>query len=261
MSEEMTFDVSGLVPEAQDVAISVARVLWSHTRPWFVGLVCFGSAVKGGLIPGASDLDFHLYLEEGAFASAGTLRLEVALALHSDLARIDPAPFRYIDAGAEQGALPEGHIGPVPGAYRLLAGRLPLAEATEEKLQAQARWSLARLTPCPAFVSEGLLHSGEGRGQLAITVRTFCQIVWPVVYQAACLIQGDALAVWRLPKHEALTLLPQNESVGQAVRAFYQSVMTYYPAEASVADALKVIETGVAFLQAMADWASEKGLR
>jgi len=261
IDREVSFDVLGLIPEAQALALAVARIFWKHTQPWFVGLVCFGSAVKGGIIPGASDLDFHLYLQEAAFASTDTLRLDVALAIQADLSHINPAPFRYLDGGAESGILPEGHVGPIPGSYHLIAGRLPLAEATAEQLQVQARWSLARLTPLPVFVSEGLLRHGEGRGQLALTVRALCQVVWPVLYQVSCLGPEDALSVWRLPKQDVIALLSPVEPMGRAIRAFNRAVSTYYPSETSIDDALKVIETGVGFLHAVTDWASAKGIR
>jgi hypothetical protein len=191
------FDVSRLLPAAQPVAHAVAQVCWKHTRPWFAGLLCFGSAAKGSIIPGASDIDFHLYLEDAAFTPEGTLPLELYLRLHRDLARIDPAPFRYIDAGVERIApLEEGHIGPIPGAYHLIAGRLPIPEATARDLRDQATWALRRLVPMPPFLTEGLLHHGQGRGQLALTVR---KSVWPVLFQVLCLQQEDPLAVWRLP--------------------------------------------------------------
>ena len=261
MEREVNFDVSGIVPEAQTIAVAVARIYWKYTQPWFVGLACFGSAVKGGVIPGASDLDFHLYLQEAAFESIDTLRLDVGLAIQADLAQIDPTPFRYIDGGAENGILPEGHVGPIPGNYHLIAGKLPLAEATADELYNQARWALNQLTPLPSFVSDGLLHHGHGRGQLALTVRALCQIVWPVLYQVCCLYQGDALRVWRLPKQDVIALLPIVEPIGQAIRFFHQAVWKYYPLENSVNDALKVIETGVGFLQAVANWASVNGIR
>ena len=88
----MMFDVSGLVPDAQAVALAVAEVYYKLTTPWFVGLTCFGSAVKGGILPGASDIDFHLYLTDGAFSAADTLHLDLAIAIHTELAQIDPAP-------------------------------------------------------------------------------------------------------------------------------------------------------------------------
>ena len=103
LDKKVTFDLSGLIPEARNIASEVAAIYWKHTQPWFVGLVCFGSAVKGGLIPGASDIDFHLDLEDAAFTATDVLRLDIALAIQADLAQINPAPFRYIDGGAETG--------------------------------------------------------------------------------------------------------------------------------------------------------------
>ena len=261
MAREVNFDVSGIVPEAQAIALAVARIYLKHTHRWFVGLVCFGSAVRGGVIPGASDLDFHLYLQEEAFESIDTLRLDLGLAIQADLAHIDPTPFLYIDGGSENGTLPEGHVGPIPGTYHLIAGKMPLAEATDDQLYNQARWALAQLTPLPPFVSEGLLHHGHGRGQIALTVRALCQIVWPVLYQVCCLRHGDGVRVWRLAKQDVITLLPSAEPMGHAIRAFNQAVWKYYPLENSVHDALKVIETGVSFLQTVADWVSANGIR
>ena len=257
MAKKVTFDVSGLIPEAQTIAREVATIYWKHSHPWFVGLVCFGSAVKGGLIPGASDIDFHLNLEAAAFTATDVLRLDIALAIQADRAAINPAPFRYIDGGAETGRLPEGHIGPIPGTYHLLAGREPIAEATAAQVQAQARWSLARITPLPAFVSEGLLQHGEGRGQLALTVRSLCQTVWPTLYHVCCLRQADAIRVWQLPKPAVIALLPPAEPLGRTIRAFNQAVWRYYPLETSLADAIQVIKTGVGFLQAVKEWTSE----
>jgi len=257
IAKQVTFDVSGLIPEAQTLASEVAAIYWKHTHPWFVGLVCFGSAVKGGLIPGASDIDFHLNLEAAAFTATDVLRLDIALAIQADLAAINPAPFRYIDGGAETGRLPEGHIGPIPGTYYLLAGREPMAEATLAQVQAQARWSLARIDPLPAFVSEGLLQHGAGRGQLALTVRALCQTVWPALYHVCCLRQADAIQVWQLPKPAVIALLPPDEPLGRTMRAFNQAVWTYYPLETSLADALQVIKSGVDFLQAVKEWTSE----
>ena len=126
-----------------------------------------------------------------------------------------------------------------------------------EQVQTQARWSLARLDPLPAFVSEGLMQHGAGRGQLARTVRSLCQTVWPILYQVCCLRQADAIQVWQLPKPAVITLLPPEEPLGQTIRAFNQAVWTYYPLETSLADALQVIKTGVVFLQAVKAWTSE----
>ena len=49
-------DLSGLMPEARPIVQQVAEVYLKYLSPWFVGLIAHGSAVKGGFIPGCSDV-------------------------------------------------------------------------------------------------------------------------------------------------------------------------------------------------------------
>ncbi len=143
-------DLSPLTPEARPIAGRAAAVYLRHAVPWFGGLLVHGSALKGGFIPGCSDIDFKLYLDAAAFDGGGQLPLRLCLAIHRDLSRIDPAPFRYIQcvALAAAGAAPD-FVGPVPGAYHLLAGRLPEPESTAQRLRDAARRALAALDPAP----------------------------------------------------------------------------------------------------------------
>jgi len=53
--------------EVRPIVQAAAAVYVKHTTPWLVGLIVHGSAVKGGYIPGCSDIDFQLYLDEAAF--------------------------------------------------------------------------------------------------------------------------------------------------------------------------------------------------
>jgi hypothetical protein len=94
-------DVASLVPEAREIVRASAQIYFEHTRPWFVGLLIHGSALKGGFIPGCSDIDFKLYLHDGAFQANGDLRFDLSLAIQRDLSRIDPAPFQYIQCYAQ----------------------------------------------------------------------------------------------------------------------------------------------------------------
>lgn len=252
------FDVSRLVPEAHRVAQAVAAIYWKHTQPWFVGLACFGSAVRGDVVPGVSDIDFHLYLQPSIFLAAdghqNILPLELGLAIFRDLAQVNPAPFRYIDGSAETDHLPEGHIGPIPGNYHLLAGALPYPEATNAQVKMVAQQELNRLKPLPSFVSEALLQYGTGRGDLSHTVRQLCQTVWPVIYHVASLQQEDALTAWRLPKNHLVQLFSVEHSLGRTVREFDATMRLYYPAEASVDAALDLLQAGVNVLQSASDW-------
>jgi len=156
-------DVSGITAAAQPIVREVAAAYLKHTAPWFIGLIVHGSSVKGGIIPGCSDIDFHLYLEESAFEWHGQLPLELGFAIHRDLEGIDLTPFRYIQCYAQTRKLPEDWVGPIPGTYHLIAGELPAAEATTQQLTESARQALTELDPAPAYILSGLLGPGGVR--------------------------------------------------------------------------------------------------
>lgn len=241
-------DLSGLIPAAQPIAERAALIYYKHTAPWFIGLVAHGSAVKGGYIANCSDIDFQLYLTDAAFTPSGELPLPLGMAIHQELAQIDPAPFRYIQCYALTGRLRPGWVGPIPGAYHLVAGRIPVPVATAAGLIASAKADLAALK----LDAINLLSHGGGR--LERQVRLHCTKVWPVLYQVVVLQQEDPLRVWNLPKDGVVALLPAASALGQAIRIYDRAVRTYYPTERSVRDGLKVLESGTAFLLAAKQW-------
>jgi len=250
-------DVSPLTSEARPITQEAAAIYLKHTEPWFLGLLAHGSALKGGIIPGCSDVDLQLYLQTAAFTPQGHLPLELAFAIHRDITKIDPAPFRYIQCYPLSSELPEGFVGPIPGAYHIVAGELPVPEATAEQVRAAARKALTELNPTPAFIIGSLI--GPGGVRLARRIRLLCTKVWPVLYQVLTLQRDEVLETWRLPKDQAVELLPQDTPLGQAIRRFYRAVHVYYPAEDSVEDALLVIESGVGFLKAAKAWWEKTG--
>jgi len=244
----ITIDVSGLIPAAQAIAAQAAAIYIKHSAPWFIGLVAHGSAVKGGYIPNCSDIDFQLYLTDVAFALDGELPLALGITIHQELAQIDPAPFRYIQCYTFKERLRPGWVGPIPGAYHLVAGRIPVPLATTAALRESAKHDLTTLQP------DAINLLSHGGGRLERQVRLHCTQVWPVLYQVVALQQDDPLRVWNLPKDQVIDLLPVDSEPGQAIRAFDQAVRTYYPTEQSVADGLRVLETGTAFLEAVKWW-------
>ncbi len=178
-----------IVPEARPVVEKAAAVYIHHTRQDFVGLIVHGSALKGGFIAGCSDVDLQLYVMPNALDAAGHLPFELTVAIHRDLARIDPAPFRYIQCYAFSTRMRDGWVGPVPGAYHVVAGRLPIPEATGEQLGQGARASLAALNPVPSYLTDGLLDHGGGR--LEARVRLLCTEVWPALYHVLIVRGAD----------------------------------------------------------------------
>lgn len=247
-----TFDVSPLVPQAREQALAAARVYWEHTRPWFVGLVVHGSALKGGFIPNGSDIDFQLYLEDAAFADDGELPFEVALAIQRDLARIDPAPFGYIQTYAYPPHMGKherrGFVGPVAGAYHLVCGRLPIPEASEEQVLRQAR---ATLEKAPKVITEAAADMlGWSNTRLQRNVRLLCAWTWPILYSLVTLQMVERpFDVWRMPKDAVITLLPEDQPEGRSIRRFYQLAYNYYTLERTAEAALALFEEGVSFVR------------
>jgi hypothetical protein len=87
------FHLARVQPEAKPIVAAASQIYVAHARPWFVGLVLHGSALKGGFIPQCSDIDLQLYLDEAAFTPEGQLPLDLCLSIHQELAQIDPSPF------------------------------------------------------------------------------------------------------------------------------------------------------------------------
>lgn len=218
---------------------AAAGVFIRHTEPWFIGLLVHGSALKGGVIPCCSDIDFQLYLEDDAFAG-GQLRLDIALAIQRDLSPIDVAPFQYIQGWARPrhaGRAEKGSLGPIPGTYHMLAGTLPIPEATLEEALARSRESL---DASRTYLGNDLLHHGGGR--LERTTRYVCTDVWPVLFSVLLLRERD-LSIWRLTKEEAIARLP--EPVRSAAEEFLRRVCGHYMGNGDVSTALALIEQGV----------------
>jgi len=234
----MADDVSPLVPEARPIVAATADIFIHHARPWLIGLLVHGSALKGGVIPGCSDVDFQLYLRDEAFED-GRLRLDAGLAIQRDLSTLDVAPFQYIQGYARPAQLdssPAGSVGPIPGTYHMLFGELPVPKATLDQALRRAR---EVLDADRSYLGNDLLHHGGGR--LERTTRYVCTDVWPVLFSLLLLRELD-LGVWRLTKEKAIARLPA--AVKAAAGEFLRRVLAYYTGPHDVSEALMVIEQG-----------------
>jgi len=241
-----------MIPEAQPIVQRVAEVYLRHVAEWFVGLLAHGSAVKGGFIPGCSDIDLQLYLTDEAFHWQGSLPVEVGLAVRRELGKLNLGPFRYVQCYPRHTVADPKLVGPIPGAYHIIAGRLPIPEATAEDLRQSARQALEELKPAPEYLGNSLI--GPGGGRLERNIRLLCTQVWPVLYQMLVL-QGEApIFTWCLRKEQAIQRLPQGSPMADSIQRYYRALWSYYPTEESLEDGLTVIQFGVAFLQAAKDW-------
>lgn len=247
----MRIDVSGLEPAARPVAAQAAGVYLRHLGDGLVRIVAHGSAVKGGWLPGGSDIDLLLFAEPELLTDRGQLPLDLAAAVHQDLAAIDVSPFRYLQAYIHRrGDVPGPGL--IPGAYHVVWGDGQVPLATAERLRQDAREALARLDPpgVAARLGRTLLHHGEGR--LYRQVRLLCTDVWPTLYHLLCLGEADSLQVWRLTKPDAIAATDPATGPGRAIRAFYAAVTHHYAAGETPESAFAVLRRGMEFLTAVA---------
>jgi hypothetical protein len=206
------------------------------------------------VIPNCSDIDFQLYLGDAAFSWHGQLPIELGYTIRRELEGIDLAPFRYVQCYARPPVPQSDLVGPIPGAYHLIAGELPVPEATAQDLRKSSRRALDELDAAPSFLMGKLL--GPGGVRMERSLRLLCTKVWPVLYQVLTWqgMESDAIALWRLSKEEAMSRLPDDSPLHGAIHAFHQALWAYYPAEDSLDDALSVMQTGLDFLQAAETW-------
>ncbi len=256
---ETSIHVAELVPEAREIVTQVAGSYLRHTAPWFIGLLAHGSSLKGGFIPGCSDIDLQLYLEDDAFSWHGQLPLEIAFRIRADLLRLDPSPFRYVQCYPQSSRIPEGWVGPIPGAYHMVAGRLPIPEATPVQLRDSAMAALADLRPDPRRLVSSML--GRGAGRFPRNIRLLCTQVWPVLYQVVALSKGDPVSVWSLTKVEAVKGLPNHAGMQARAKDFHSALVRFYPNEESLEDAHVLIENGIAFLAEAREWWKQESVR
>jgi hypothetical protein len=251
------FDVSPLVPEARPIVLEASQIFYKHLHPWLTGILVHGSAYKGGSIPNCSDVDIQLYLKAEAFDQEGTISLPLAIMIHRELTRINVAPFQYIQGYT----LPENPtmllekrqwIGPIPGAYHMVLGTLPIPEATAAQIIQSAKWTLERQRAVRADVSLDLFQHGGGK--LERRVRFLCTDIWPALYSIMTLQTQKPLYIWQQCKENVIELLPEQEPLGKTIRAFYRSVYTYYTEEQSVEQALLILEQGVHFSRLATQW-------
>ena len=250
---EQSVVVDRIQPPARSLVCQTADTYRRHLGQDLVSLVAHGSAVKGGLIPGSSDVDLVAFLRPHGLTPHGELPLDVAIRLHRDLSRIDPAPFRYIQ-GIVLPAGDRSRIRFIPESYCVVLGDRDVPIATADQLMREARAALDTLEPerLAAPISNALLDQGEGR--LFRQVRGLCTVVWPLMYQVACIYHGNAVHVWQRTKFEVAEMLTAEPAIGPPLSRWMDAVTHHYDNGENSSTALEAIRAGVSFLDAADEW-------
>ena len=246
-------DTRGVQPSAKPIVRAIARVYIRHLGDSLVTLVAHGSAVKGGIIPGSSDVDTVAFVRQDVLSTHGELPLDVALALHRDLARIDPAPFRYLQGGIQLAGSIHGHTF-IPGTFQIVTGSSAIPLASGKDLLDAAHRALAAFDPgaAGARISNALLDHGEGR--LDRQVRWTCTDLWPLMYHVACVHLDDGIAAWQRTKHEVLGILADDPVTGVPLARWFEAVTAHYATGETVGSALAALAAAVTFYEAVPQW-------
>lgn len=233
--------------------VSSCLDVFGHER--VEAVVLHGSALKGGGIPGYSDIDFMVFLAPDCFDEHGELSDEDVFAIQEC---IGPLPWREAGFSYPQAyfydarRLPEWWTGPAPGSYRELWGRLPAqAVPTTERLRAiEVRFLREDLGRQLAAMLRNFADADDA--SLPRRVRLLGTGVTPAVFAVLSLDADDLLALWALPKFDALARLEARypDEPGPAlVRQFYENVARLYQGEFDPELGRQTFRTGVRFLR------------
>ncbi len=246
-------DAIDLQPSAREIAAAITQLCVDHVGSDLETLLFHGSAVKGGIIRGSSDVDFVMIVRPGILTAGNELPLARAITFHRQLAAIDPVPFRYLQGHICSRQRPPG-LGFIPGTHVIAAGSADVPLASSAQLLAAAVEALATLNRPGRRdrLSNALLNHGEDR--LHREVRWLCTDVWPVSFHIACLVEGDGIKAWQRNKMGNVEFLHHDPIVGGPLRHWLEVVSHHYASGEGVESGLATIEAGSAFLDAAADW-------
>ncbi|MBI1929799.1 hypothetical protein HYR99_36810, partial [Candidatus Poribacteria bacterium] len=111
-----------VIAELRGAFVEVCKSVFGEC---LVAIIAKGSTVKGGFIPGLSDVDLHVYLTDDAFIYSDFLKLELGLSLQ---AKMDELLRKYDVGGGPIQVIclpvskPRDWLGPLPGTYIVLYG-------------------------------------------------------------------------------------------------------------------------------------------
>ena len=193
-----------------------------------VAIINKGSTVKGGFIPGLSDMDLHVYLRDDVFVYNDFLKLELGLSFQEkmdELIRkydIGGGPIQVIMLNVSK---PRNWSGPLPGTYIVLYGE----ECPEPPPRAEEMLEYDRFNLQNPNYGYGLINSFADKTSEALTgyVRRLNPAVTPTMYRALSLLTKEPTRVWKMTKFEVLESLEKLEidsatEMAKLARKFYK---------------------------------------
>lgn len=234
------FSLQNIVGEARPIIEQAANVYYKHTKQQLTGIVIHGSAITGDFIPGCSDIDIKLLM------NGTSLDLGKYYDIHKELAKIEVAPFRYIQCDILGKSLPENYAGFVSGTYQVIYGENFIPDISSDQLREHSIQSIRSIDAFPKFAYESLLDHGGNR--LSQNVRLMITKIWPTLKNCLIIEGNDPIRVWGLSKVDAIYGL-RDTNLKSMFKRFHSSVSDYYPDEIEVGCALNILRLGMEILE------------
>jgi len=195
-----------------------------------VSIITKGSTVKGGFIPGISDVDMHVYLKEEAFENRDFIKLEFGLKLQE---KINDMLYRYDIGGSPiqvigiNVSMPKFWSRSLPGTYIFLYGdECPEPEPEADKMLEDDIMNLQYQYPNYAY-SLVNTYADKRNEELPQFVRRLNPAVTPTFNRVFSALTEDPFKAWKMTKFEVLDALEKLEdesakSLAQLGREFYE---------------------------------------
>ena len=243
-----------MLKEYEDAIVGLRREFVEACKSVFaeslVAIITKGSTVKGGFIPGLSDVDLHVYLKSEAFIYSDFLRWQLGLRLQE---RMDGLIRKYDFGGGPVQVIminvskPRDWAGPLPGTYILLYGdECPDPPPTAEGMLEEDLDSLQN--PHYAY---GLINSLADKANNALIgyVRRLNPAVTPTFYRVLSVLTKDPLKVWKMTRFEVLDALEQLEidiakQLAELGREFYAIAGQKHRLQSNIELCKEVIQLG-----------------
>lgn len=204
-------------------------------------IIAKGSTVKGGFIPGLSDIDLHVYLEDEAFAFSDFPKLELGLRFQE---KMDGLIRKYDFGGSLIQVIfinisqMRGWSAPVDGSYLLLYGDVcPEPPPTVEGMLEKDRLNLQNPTYAYGLIAS---MADKTSDHLADYVRRLNIAVTPTLYRVLSLLTCDPFRIWKMTRFEVLEELAQLDS--EDVKQFAENGRRFFDIARQVSRLQKDLE-------------------
>jgi len=221
-----------MLKEHEDAVAGLRREFVEACKSVFgeslVAIINKGSTVKGGFIPGLSDMDLHVYLKDDAFVYSDFLKLELGLAMQekiNELIRrhdLGGGPVQVIMINVSK---PRDWSGPLPGTYIILYGD----ECPEPSPRAEEMIEYDRANLQNPHYGYGLVNSLVDKSSDALPgyVRRVNPAVTPTLYRVLSVLTDNPLKTWKMTRFEVLDALERlvdkrAKQIAELGRQFYE---------------------------------------